>query len=180
LKLRAWNRYGEARETYSIPFNQATIAPSIEIDKERLKNGLVYEVFEGSFKRLSNLTNQVSVKKGISSDLKTIEVADRETDFGLKYRGFIKIPEKGLYTFYLTSDDGSRLKIGDTVVAELNVLSDLDPWMSEGNIALNKGFYPIEIDYFQYRKRSRLELKYKNNSGTQKKVSSDMFFHKVD
>ena len=60
--------------------------------------------------------------KGISSDLKTIEVADRETDFGLKYRGFIKIPEKGLYTFYLTSDDGSRLKIGDTVVAELNVL----------------------------------------------------------
>jgi hypothetical protein len=52
--------------------------------------------------------------------------------------------------------------------------------MSEGNIALNKGFYPIEIDYFQYRKRSRLELKYKNNSGTQKKVSSDMFFHKVD
>ena len=180
LKLRAWNRHGEARETYSIPFNQATITPNIEIDEERLKNGLVYEVFEGSFKRLSNLTNQVSVKKGISSELKTIEVADRETDFGLKYRGFIKIPEKGLYTFYLTSDDGSRLKIGDTVVAELNVLSDLDPWMSEGNIALDKGFYPIEIDYFQYRKRSRLELKYKNNNGTQKKVSSDMFFHKVD
>ena len=66
------------------------------------------------------------------------------------------------------------------MIAELNVLSDLDPWMAEGNIALDKGFYPIEIDYFQFRKRSRLELKYKNNNGTQKKVSSDMFFNKVN
>ena len=83
-----------------------------------------------------------------------------------------------MYTFYLTSDDGSRLKILGKTIAELNVRSDLDPWMAEGIVALDKGLYPIDIDYFQYRKRSRLDLEYKLNNGDVKEVTPSMFFYK--
>jgi len=30
--------------------------------------------------------------------------------------GFIRVPRKGIYTFFLSSDDGSRLTVGDRVV----------------------------------------------------------------
>ena len=95
----------------------------------------------------------------------------------MSYRGLINVPETGFYTFYLTSDDGSRLNIAGKTIAELNVRSDLDPWMAEGDIALEAGFHPIEIEYFQFKKRNRLELKYKINGGELQSVSSKMLYH---
>ena len=50
--------------------------------------------------------------------------------------------------------------------------------MAEGIVALDKGLYPIDIDYFQYRKRSRLDLEYKLNNGDVKEVTPSMFFYK--
>ena len=32
--------------------------------------------------------------------------------FGFRYTGYIQVPVDGIYTFYTTSDDGSRLYVG--------------------------------------------------------------------
>jgi len=61
--------------------------------------------------------------------------------------GFIRVPRKGIYTFFLSSDDGSRLTVGDRVV----VNHDGPHSMAEraGQIALHRGWHPIEVRYFQ-------------------------------
>jgi hexosaminidase len=80
------------------------------------------------------------------------------TSFGLILRGFIRVPQKGIYTFYLSSDDGSRFSVGGQLV----VNHDGPHSMSEasGQVALHRGWHPMEIRYFQGGggKGLRLEL----------------------
>jgi hexosaminidase len=57
------------------------------------------------------------------------------------------VPRAGIYTFILSSDDGSRLTIGDQVVVD----HDGPHAMSErrGQVALHRGWHPLEVLYFQ-------------------------------
>ena len=179
LKLRSWNKFGEMRETFIVPFKKSEILTPVDINPELLVNGLKYKQYNGVFPRLPDFNSLEVNKTGSIDKLNPTVNVGLNNDFAMQYNGYIKIPKKGLYTFYLTSDDGSRLKISGKTIAELNVRSDLDPWMAEGIVALDKGLYPIDIDYFQYRKRSRLDLEYKLNNGDVKEVTPSMFFIKV-
>ena len=68
-------------------------------------------------------------------------------NFAAEWHGKIAIYEAGEYTFYTTSDDGSKLSIdGDLVV---------DNWglhgMKEksGSHKLNKGYHDIKVEFYQ-------------------------------
>ena len=41
-----------------------------------------------------------------------------EEDFGLRFRSYLAVPEDGVYTLRLTSDDGSMLRMGNRVVID--------------------------------------------------------------
>ena len=58
----------------------------------------------------------------------------------------IEIPKTGKYTFFTTSDDGSRLYVGDQEV----VNNDGPHGMvtKSGDITLRSGFHPIRVNYF--------------------------------
>jgi len=57
------------------------------------------------------------------------------------------VPQTGLYTFSVLSDDGSRLFIGDQLVVDNEGLHG--PTEVMGQIILEKGFHPIRADFFQ-------------------------------
>ncbi len=74
--------------------------------------GLEYRCCEDQWWRLlPNFDHRAVVKSGIVDDF-DIGVSDRESHVGLQFKGYISIPSEGEYTFYLSSDDGSRLYIG--------------------------------------------------------------------
>ncbi|MBN6039458.1 family 16 glycoside hydrolase [Amycolatopsis sp. 195334CR] len=58
----------------------------------------------------------------------------------------LNVPADGTYKFRLTSDDGSRLKIGDTVVVDHDGLHE--PTAKEGTAELTAGYQPLRIDHF--------------------------------
>ncbi len=49
-----------------------------------------------------------------------IDLAPRKRDrnFALRFTGWFDAPADDLYTFHITSDDGSRLWIGDTLAVD--------------------------------------------------------------
>ena len=57
-----------------------------------------------------------------NSTFKATEITEsdrpRPTGFGVAWTGFLSIPQDGAYTFTLTSDDGSVLRINDAVVVD--------------------------------------------------------------
>lgn len=69
-------------------------------------------------------------------------------DIGLVLTGFLDIPEDGIYTFALYSDDGSILTIGDRVVVDNDGAHS--PREIIGQKALSKGLHPFKITYFDY------------------------------
>lgn len=69
-------------------------------------------------------------------------------NIGLVINGLINIPDDGIYTFALLSDDGSMLTIDDEVV--VNNDGPHSPKEVIGQKALKAGFHPIEIRYFDH------------------------------
>ena len=67
---------------------------------------------------------------------------------GIVFRGYIDVPEKGIHTFALASNDGSVLRIGDRVVID----NDGEHPLLEktGQAALSAGLHPLELRFFDY------------------------------
>jgi signal transduction histidine kinase len=77
-------------------------------------NGLDYYYYEGFWwDLLPNFSHLSAVKTGVISNF-DLNVKTREEHFGVQFNGYLQVARDGLYTFYTTSDDGSRLFIGDS------------------------------------------------------------------
>jgi hypothetical protein len=72
----------------------------------------------------------------------------RPDNFGYVFTGFLKVPMDGDYTFSLDSDDGSRLTIDGSVVAEYDGIHG-EGKPKSATVRLKAGRLPIRLDYFQ-------------------------------
>jgi beta-glucosidase len=72
-----------------------------------------------------------------------------------RWTGYIKAPETGEYRFRLQSENGYRVKIGDTMVVDEWGVGD-SPSILSGSISLEAGkVYPITVEGFQRGVKSR-------------------------
>ena len=67
--------------------------------------------------------------------------------FAIRWTGKIKIPKDGTYTFFLESDDGSRLLIDGKMVVDNGGLHDMQT--QDANVDLKAGDHDLQIDYFE-------------------------------
>jgi alpha-L-fucosidase len=77
----------------------------------------------------------------------SLDVRPRERHFALRFTGFIDVPIAGVYRFFTASDDGSRLRIGSTLVVDNDTPHSLKE--ESGDIALAAGLHPIEVEFFE-------------------------------
>ncbi|WP_435858019.1 family 16 glycoside hydrolase [Streptomyces umbrinus] len=73
--------------------------------------------------------------------------------------GNLVVPRDGTYGFRLTSDDGSRLTIGDTTVVDHDGLHGAEP--KDGAVTLTAGSHPLRIDHFERDGGQQLQLAWK-------------------
>ncbi len=71
----------------------------------------------------------------------------RDQNIALKFNGFIDVPADGEYTFYITSDDGSMLYIGDTLL--INNSGDHPMAEQDGKLDFKAGKHAFRVEYFQ-------------------------------
>ncbi len=107
--------------------------------------GIDYELYEGLFKSTKDLDSQKSVARGVVNSFGLPE-ASSSKPFGLIMRGYLKIDKPGIYRFYLKSDDGSTLSIGNREV--VNHDGEHSSTEKSGETALGKGWHPYELRYF--------------------------------
>ena len=121
-------------------------------------NGLNYEYFEGEWINTSDFENLTPLKKGKSTGFDITTIKGREDHFGIKFNGSILIPRGGNYTFYLLSDDGSKLYIDGKLII------DNDGFHGEvektGSVELSYGKHSIRVDYFDNVNGESLKLFY--------------------
>lgn len=113
------------------------------------KKGLKFDYYTGNlFQQVQDLDLVKPVNSGIFEGAISSEKWKTKTEryIGLKFYGYIFIPETANYTISTLSDDGSKLFIDN----ELVVNNDGIHWLNEayGAVKLEKGFHKINIGYF--------------------------------
>ncbi len=95
--------------------------------------------------------------------------------FGMLLEGFVRVPRKGIYTFTLASDDGSRLTVGDRLVIDHDGAHGMSSL--SGKVALHRGWHPIEVGYFQAGGGSGLRLEIEGPGMPRREVPATWLAH---
>lgn len=66
--------------------------------------------------------------------------------FALRFTGMISVPKAGKYTFYIASDDGSRLYLDNKLLINNDGLHGMDEKSATADLAA--GAFPIAVTYF--------------------------------
>lgn len=95
--------------------------------------------------------------------------------FGLVMNGYLQAAEDGVYSFTLTSDDGSSLWIDDKLVVDND--DKHAAFAVTGAIRLQKGYHKIQVKYFQSGGSSALKLVMKLPSGLSQEIPQTLYTH---
>ncbi len=127
----------ELKLEYEGPGIQRTVVPAEayfhDEAGEKPKPGLRYSVFlKDWWVGLQDFDGLAPVSGDLVPDL-DISVRPRITQCGMSFSGLMQIPADGIYTFYLSSDDGARLYMGrpHSRVAQIpgqSVVLEPQPW----------------------------------------------------
>jgi alpha-L-fucosidase len=107
--------------------------------------GIQYSYYEGDWDSLPRFDQLKPVLTDTTQSI-GVQVRKRDEYFGLKFSGYLLVPETAVYRFDLTSDDGSRCYIGERMVVDNNGLHGAA--LQSGFAPLAKGLHPLRVDYF--------------------------------
>ena len=108
--------------------------------------GLMTWRFDGKFPDCMALSSAAPDAEFVSETV--VLPAEPSSDFGLMFKGYVRIPEDGIWSFYTYTDDGSVMTISGRTAVENDGLHSRDE--KSGQVALRKGWHPIEIRYFDH------------------------------
>ena len=86
------------------------------------------------------------------------------------------IKEKGVYTFYTDSDDGSQLFIGDDLVVDNDGLHSMKE--VSGSVALSAGHHPIRVTYFEKNGGNKLNVYLESMKIQKQSIPDNLLSHR--
>ncbi len=147
------------------------VIPAVQ---EKVEKGIGYKYYDGTWELLPDFSVLEPKVKGITSSV-DISVKARPEDYGLVFKGYFEAPDDGVYTFYLESDDGSKLILDDKFSIENDGLHAMVEKSKE--VALEKGFHAIEVHFFQRGGGDGLKVSWKGPSLERQLMGENCLFH---
>jgi mono/diheme cytochrome c family protein len=130
-------------------FAKLYVEASQQAVRQKDIEGLKYRFYRDSFQKLPDFSLHKPESEGeLPKGLFDIAPRTRDGDFAFVFEGALIVPKDGTYTFYLDSDDGSKLVIDNTEVL------DYDGVHGTGNehhadFNLKAGRLPVRLEFFQ-------------------------------
>jgi len=115
---------------------------------------------------------------GINSNSNPFWSGGQSTNYGVRFTGLIRIEQPGVWWFRTNSDDGSRLWIGEDLVVNNDGLHAMQT--RDGSIALEAGFHPFEIQFFERAGNHGLIASWRPPNGAWHVIPSSVLLHTGD
>jgi alpha-L-fucosidase len=138
------------------------------------KPGLIFSYYEGSWEKLPDFSKLAAVKTGITPDFNLNE-KQQALYYGFTFDGFINVSETDVYTFYLSSDDGSKLTIDGIKTLDFDGVHDMGGQREV--VALSAGLHKISLKFFQQEGGDGLKLDWKQTGKVRKAVDKSVLSH---
>ena len=162
---------GETSSVLEIPVEKVDYTAPAR-NAEPGQHGLTYQYFEGFFRSIKELDGSSPVKTGTVKE-KMIPDVINSGSFGFIFTGLFKVEEKGLYHFYLSSDDGSMMYLnGEEFINNDGLHSNKT--VTEA-AALQPGFYKVKLYFTEGGGGYNFQLKAKFPDGTLKTLTPSDF-----
>jgi hypothetical protein len=171
--LKAASFYGDRKSTtLQAEYLPAKLNPAVK--PKNLQNGLKYEYFTGDWDQLPDFSQLKAQKSGVTEAVNLS--MDKDADyFGIRYSGYIMIPEDNVYTFTSISDDGSFVFIDGKKIVTNDYTHGASP--ANGQVGLEAGYHTIEIHFFEKWGGEYLEVLLESHKIPVRPVGIDMLFH---
>jgi putative heme-binding domain-containing protein len=95
----------------------------------------------------------------------------RADAFALRFTGLIQVPQTGKYTFYIASDDGSRVYVDGKLLIDNDRLQGMTEM--RGEIELSAGPHPLVVAYFDNGGGDGLEVSWSGPGLPRQKIAAD-------
>jgi alpha-L-fucosidase len=138
------------------------------------KKGFSYKYYEGVWNNLPDFSKLIPIKTG-TVDRINLEIRQRDHNYGLLFDGWINVPETNVYTFYLASDDGSRLIIDSQTVIDYDGVHGAEEKSVE--LPLAAGWHKISLQYFQQEIGQGLKLEWQPQGKPRSEIDKTLLLH---
>ncbi|WP_373553284.1 metallophosphoesterase [Haliscomenobacter sp.] len=145
LKTRAYTQDGRASRV--VMLNLRKMAAQAAQKVKKVEKGLKFSYYEGAWTKLPDFKTLTPVKTGISNQVGLAEIGHRDNQFGVVMEGYIEVAQTGTQTFFLNSDDGSKLYINGELIIDHD--GDHSAIKKTGQSILAAGKHKIRIEYFE-------------------------------
>lgn len=145
LKARAYTQDGRASRV--VMLNLRKMAPQAAQKVKKVEKGLKFSYYEGNWTTLPDFKTLTPVKTGLSNQVGLAEIGHRDNQFGVVMEGYIEVAQTGTQTFFLNSDDGSKLYINGELVVDHD--GDHSAIKKTGQTILAAGKHKIRVEYFE-------------------------------
>ncbi len=145
LQVRAYTKDGRASRIQALAFRQ--MLPQSPANIKKTAQGLRYAYYEGEWQQLPNFAQLTPLKTGVIPQLALSQIEHRPERFGLVLEGYVDIEATGIQTFFINSDDGSKLYLNDELIIDHD--GDHSAMKKTGQSILQAGKHKLRIEYFQ-------------------------------
>ncbi|MGB2868866.1 MAG: family 20 glycosylhydrolase [Bacteroidota bacterium] len=137
-------------------------------------NGVQYSYYEGNWDSIPDVRQLVASKVGSAFDI-ALDAAPHGTGgYALQFDGFFDVDSSGEYTFYLVSDDGSKLAIdGKELISNDGLHGSLE---LSSKVTLTAGKHGINVIYFQRGGDQALQVSYEGPQLSKQVIAPQRFF----
>jgi hexosaminidase len=172
VKVAAFTTTGKRGDIYTINYQKQD--PAQPENPQSLNTGLNCNYYKAFFKE-TKLIEAAKADSSFISTAITVPASVKAPSFAVTYNGYIKVPADGIYTFYLTCDDGGVLWVADRKTVDNDGLHSAIE--KNGQVALQKGLHSFKLDFIEGGGGYKLLLKYSKDGSTPQEVPPSWFYH---
>lgn len=169
LKMALFSNVGTRGEIYNLNFKPTNMKSAVSISDA--KKGLICDFYDKYYKNTSEIIGLPNETFTVSN----INVPKETSSFGLKFKGYIDVPETGIYSFFFTCDDGGVLYIDDETIVDND--GQHSAILKSGQAALEKGYHPFLLDFLEGGGGYTLKLQYSFNGSAPQDIPDSWFVH---
>ncbi len=145
LRAVAVTSNGRRSDTVAAEYAPAALHPFLPVPEHHPE--LAYDYFEDTLSALKGHRWTHPKKSGTAGNFDAEPLRERKDYYALRFEGWVYVPADGVYTFFVTSDDGSIFSVDGETLVEHDGIHGAEE--RRGQTALQKGYHRLHLDYFE-------------------------------